>query len=63
MQYDLLNIMTPFLMKSVEKWVSTAKKKKKKKMIFEVGGLKGVMKSVFLPILMVSSAIEIIFGS
>ena len=42
MQYDLLNILTPFLMKSVEKWGSAAQK-----LIFEVGGLRKIMKSAF----------------
>ena len=41
MQYDLLNISTLFLMKSVEKWGSAAQKT-----IFE-GVVWGVMKSAF----------------
>ena len=41
-----------FLMKSIEKWGSATQKT-----IFEVGGLRGVMKSAFLHNLMVSSAI------
>ena len=55
MQYDLLNNLTPFLMKSVEKWGSAGQKT-----ISKWEG-RGVMKSVFLQILMISSAIEIIF--
>ena len=55
MQYDLNNL-TPFLMKSVEKWGSAGQQND-----FQERGSEGVMKNVFLPILMISSAIEIIF--
>ena len=54
MQYDLLNNLTPFffLMKSVKNWGSAGQKTISKW---------GIMKSAFLQILMISSAIEIVF--